>query len=113
MSYEHRNAVISRTFLGVEDHGIFTFNLTLDYGGSGQGAGSYNLQSNGHEAKNGFRLLRQIIGIVGAESWESLPGKHVVALIEGGLVRGLAPILLDGPPVIFAEVLDEGREGPK
>ena len=106
MGYEHRNAVIRDTFLGIEDHGIFTFNLTLDYGGSCQGAGSYTLHSTGYTAPGGLCLLRRILTTVGVDSWEKLKGAHVVALVEGGLVRGLAPFLLDGPPVMFSEVLE-------
>ena len=29
---EMKNANITRTMLGIEDHGILTYNLTLDYG---------------------------------------------------------------------------------
>lgn len=37
---EIRNARIVRTFLGIEDHGIFTAVLTLNYGDSQQGFGT-------------------------------------------------------------------------
>ena len=40
---EIKNAIITGTYLGIEDHGILTFWLYLDYGGSGQGFGGYQL----------------------------------------------------------------------
>ena len=43
MSREIVNARIRSTTLGVEDHGIFTAWLNLDYGGSGQGFGGWAL----------------------------------------------------------------------
>lgn len=51
--YELRNAKIRHTMLGIEDHGIFTFVLDLDYGGSGQGAGMYCLDH--HEDNKDYR----------------------------------------------------------
>jgi len=38
MKIEIKNAKITHTFLGFEDHDCFTFILELDYGGSVQGA---------------------------------------------------------------------------
>ena len=44
---EIKNAIITGTYLGIEDHGILTFWLYLDYGGSGQGFGGYQLDNRG------------------------------------------------------------------
>ncbi|WP_423258771.1 hypothetical protein, partial [Escherichia coli] len=38
---EVKNAVITGTMLGVEDHGILSCMIYLDYGGAGQGFGGY------------------------------------------------------------------------
>ena len=68
---ETKNAKIKSTFLGTEDHGIFTANLTLDYGGGGfQDFGSHELKYE----KYGIEYLERILKTLGIESWEDLPG---------------------------------------
>jgi len=77
---ETKNAKIQSTMLGIEAHGIMTFFLGLDYGGSGQGAGGYMLLSSKPEQdKNAFgiAIIREILRVVGVEKWEELKGKHV------------------------------------
>lgn len=43
MMVETKNAKITGTMLGIEDHGILTAMLYLDYGGTAQGFGGYQL----------------------------------------------------------------------
>ena len=72
------NATIDKTFLGIEDHGIFTFTIYVDYGDSShQGFGTYGL--DGDEKKPSWcgEMLRKILEVAGAESWEELVGKNV------------------------------------
>lgn len=111
MTHEKRNATVGSTFLGVEDHGIFTFNLELRYGSSSfQGAGNICLgNSKGCHAKTGD-LLWEVLRVAGVDRWEKLPGRPVVALIDGGLVRGLES--WDGDrSVVFADFLGRATEG--
>lgn len=70
---EIKNARIASTMLGIEDHGIMTYFLHLDYDGSGQGAGGYSLGGT----RFGPAYLRKIIETVGVDKWESLPGKYI------------------------------------
>ncbi len=85
---ETKNAKIINTFMGIEDHGIFTFSLTLDYGGPQQGYGMYYLDVHDEETKTrkshpaSIVALRKIIEVVGVRSWEDLKGKHV--RVKGG-----------------------------
>jgi hypothetical protein len=103
---QRKNARITKTMLGWEDHDIFTFLLMLDYGGMGQGAGQLCLgNSKGVHALTG-EMISKILQTVGVDTWEELPGKNVVAIIEDGLVRGIAPIL-GGKDFIFASLFDE------
>lgn len=44
MTYKEEIARIKDTYLGWEDHGHFIANLSLDYGGAGQGAGNDDLR---------------------------------------------------------------------
>lgn len=69
---EIKNAKIESTMLGIEDHGIMTFMLHLDYGGISQGAGGYGI-----EHTKGIALIRKVLEIVGVREWEDLKGKHV------------------------------------
>lgn len=97
MTYEPVIAKIKSTFLGIEDHGIYTFVLHLDYGGSGQGYGTISLGSASHPDTTGltFQFLRRILCACGVDSWEKLPGRTVYAVKErgwSGMVRGLAPL---------------------
>lgn len=114
-------AKIERTFLGYEDHGIFTVSLTLDYGGGGhQGAGSACLDTPLKDEDGKF--LRRvgtrmghdyIIGIIracGVDSWEQIKGRTVIALREHGYhssVIGIKPLPTEpGTEFIFASVFD-------
>lgn len=97
MTYELKIAKIKSTFLGIEDHGIFSFSLSLDYGGSAQGYGTICLGSEAHPDVDGltFRFINRILTACGVDSWEKLPGRTVYAVREpgwSGMVRGLAPL---------------------
>jgi hypothetical protein len=99
---ETKNAVIKSTFLGVEDHGIFTFFLNLDYGSSGQGAGGYTLDDKPKKVEHrregtaeGMSLIMEILKTVGVDKWESLPGKHIRAIADHEHVEAIGNILQD------------------
>lgn len=87
-----RNAKIESTYLGIEDHGIFTALVMVDYGGSVQG-----LQVCLGHGKTGyaFHVLTGILEAVEAEQWERLPGKAVRVKIEGSLIRAIGHFLKD------------------
>lgn len=99
------NARIESTFLGVEDHGIFTFNLMLDYGGSGQGFGSYGLDAWEELAGRrvgtayGLEMIKAVLQVVGVEKWEDLEGQLVRARQTHSSVSaiGRAPQRVAGP----------------
>ena len=84
-----KNAKIESTMLGVEDHGVFTFMLNLDYGDSShQGCGGYSLGYSHRDRKieighlSSVPLLREILRVVEVEMWEELKGKLVRAVME-------------------------------
>lgn len=96
---EKRLAKIKRTWLGFEDHGIFGFCVTLDYGHSEQAFGFYGLGHTDRETQewipkeDGMKAIRGIIEACGVEKWEDLAGRTVFAIIENGdQVRGLEPL---------------------
>lgn len=98
---ETKNAQIKSTMLGIEDHGIMTFSLHLDYGRSGQSAGGFALDEYSKEQEKrigsprGFELIRSILEIVGVETWEDLPGKHIRARADHGKVYAIGNVLKD------------------
>jgi len=90
MASEIVNARIESTMLGIEDHGIMTFMITLDYGGSGQGYGGYAFDSYNKETKKrvgsafGIEAIRSLLEAVGVTCWEDLEGKYVRVEREEG-----------------------------
>src|SRR5213594_3604403 len=92
---------IERTMLGTEDHGIFTFMIQLDFGGTGQGFGGYALDQPKGRAQNykgrhgtafGMEAIIKLLDAVGVESWEDLKGKEVWAYGDkdglDGIIKG-------------------------
>lgn len=102
MSTETVNARISQTFLGREDHGIFTIMLTLDGGGWGQGAGGMALDEPVHGSDGKFLgrfptdlIGKHVVGILdtlGVDQWEKVLGKHVRAERIGGTIERIGHI---------------------
>jgi hypothetical protein len=80
---EIKNALIENTMLGIEDHGIMSFWLYLDYGGSGQGVGGYALDDFKEDLNRrigtaeGMELIGRILRVVGVSKWEDLKGQHI------------------------------------
>lgn len=100
-TYEMELGVIERTMLGTEDHGIFTFHLSMGFGGSGQGAGQIVLDEPYKPRTDEFKrigtaygmdAIMRVLETVGVGSWEDLPGKHCYVLREDsyGYIRGIA-----------------------
>lgn len=98
---EIKNAIIKSTMLGREDHGLMTFMLYLDYGGGGQGAGGYRLDSYDKEKKcsigtaMGLEFIMKILEAVGVEKWEDLKGKHIRVKTSHNKVHEIGHFLKD------------------
>jgi len=104
MDIEIKNAIITSTMLGIEDHGVFSFSLGLDYGGGGQGAGGYCLDEPiKHKGKFqkrqgtaiGTELIAEILRVVGVMKWEDLKGKHIRVKASHFKVYAIGHILKD------------------
>jgi len=74
------NARIDRTFLGVEDHGMLTFFLTLRGDSWSQGFGGFVLDS---PTPFCGKAIRGVLETLKVESWEKLPGTIVRVEWEG------------------------------
>lgn len=104
---EIRNAVINKTMLGFEDHGIFTCWIDLDYGYGGQGFGG---RAFGGEYTDKF--IRGLLETLKIEKWEDLIGTHIRAKQTNGAVYEVGHILEDrwfNPDKLIDPKEDEGE----
>lgn len=81
---EIRNAKITSTKLGREDHGIMTFMIFIEFSGCGCGVGGYALDMWDREAPNkrvfsakGLEAISEILDVVGVDNWEDLKGQYI------------------------------------
>src|SRR5690348_5448746 len=114
-------AKIRHVKLGWEDHGIFTCQLDLDYGGSGQGAGGYALdeaRKGGNDehigrfgTAYGMEWIIRLMRACNAQDFSEVKGKTVIALRDEGYhgrVRGIKPLPTErGESFIFDELAIE------
>lgn len=83
------NAKVLTTYIGVEDHGIFTAVIQLEIERGNQGFGTYDLRTN----DAAYKFIEGCLKITGAESWESLKGRPLRALRENGLIVAIGHFL--------------------
>ena len=80
---EIKNAKISSTMLGREDHGIMTFMIYIDTCDFACCIGRYCLDEfNPATQTRVFRsesmeVISKILEVVGVDKWEDLPGKYI------------------------------------
>lgn len=79
-----KNAIIESTMLGREDHGIMTFMLFVKFDSCVScGVGGYSLDQYDPDTKTrvfkakSMEVISKILDVVGADSWEKLPGKYI------------------------------------
>lgn len=95
------NAKIARTMLGVEDHGIMTFMLFVEWPNAGCGFGGYALDRHNPDTKkrNGkghaYQAIREILSTLGVESWEKLTGTLIRIEDSGGRINKIGHIIED------------------
>ena len=95
---EVKNAKITGARLLIEDHGILTIFLDLDYGGSGQSFGGYALhissKKNYGRDVGGFFIWR-ILETVGVWDWNDLTGKTIRVKAAYDKVHAIGNIIED------------------
>ncbi len=113
MPPEIKNAKITSTMLGREDHGILTAFVYLDYGGASQGFGGYAFDGYDKATKEryghrfGMDFIAAVLATVGVETWEKLPGKVCRVRADFGKVYTLGNFLTDtwfDPEELFAKL---------
>lgn len=96
---ETKNAIIEDASIFIEDHGILTAYLYLDYGGSGQGFGGHALHlpkdyTHFTESKNfAGHFIRRSLEIADVEKWAQLKGKAIRVKADHGKVHAIGHIL--------------------
>jgi hypothetical protein len=98
---EIRNAKIDNTMLGNEDHGIMTAFVYVTFGSGGQGFGGYGFDEYDPETKQrlgtafGVEFIANVLRVVGVDTWEALPGKHVRIDHDSGKIYRIGHIIED------------------
>ncbi len=93
MKIETKNARITSTVLGIEDDGILTASMFLDYGGTSQGFDLYSSGSSG--SAFGMAAIHKVLEVVGVHKWEDLPGTHIRVVSDVGKVYRVGHITED------------------
>lgn len=95
-----QNAVIKSINLGIEDHGILTCWLNLEFGeSSGQGFGGFALDTYnkaldkrvGHAV--GTQYILRVLETIGVDNWEDLKGKTIRIDGNDGRIEGIGHII--------------------
>ena len=98
---EIKNAVIERTILGIEDHGIMTCYLHLKYDGPGQGFGGYILDTLNETINErigtawGMEFVRRVLKTIEVDSWEKLTGKYCRVEADRNKIYRIGHIIKD------------------
>lgn len=94
---EIRNAKIKSTMLGIEDHGILTAMITVDFGGSQQGFGGWAFDKYDGKTRVGtawgMEWIRRLLETIGVEKWEDLIGQVVRIRSTDGLISSIGHII--------------------
>ena len=83
------NAKITYVTISMADHGVLTFDISLDGGGWGVVYGGYVIGHGYLGAKEfnasgaGLIAMMKIMDTVGVDRWEDLPGKYVRVEVNG------------------------------
>ena len=85
---ETRNAIITDARIFIEDHGILTFFIDLDYGGQMQDFGGYDVRTN-----LGV-WVQDILNAFEVDDWNKLKGKPCRARLDDSrLIRSIGNLI--------------------
>jgi hypothetical protein len=95
MTIETKNAIITGVSLGIEDHGILTADLHLDYGGGGQCFGGLCLYNNLTGPNVAGHWLKRVFEVTGVNDWKGLLGTAIRVQAEHNRIHGIGHIVKD------------------
>src|SRR5450759_1689847 len=101
-------AKITDTLLGFEaSHGIFTAELTVDFGGSCMTVGRYAFGTEAPGSAFGLAFVKAIIDACGVRRWEDVTGRTIYVVMTDpfeGRALGIQNLPTEpGTRVIFSE----------
>lgn len=82
---------VTEARIGIEDHGILTFEIMINFGGMYQGFGGYNLQ-----CPRAFEIIKGVLAAFNVCWWDQIAGRIVQVERENGLIRRLVPLPFEG-----------------
>jgi hypothetical protein len=90
-----KNALIDDAVIEIEDHGILTAWLYLDYGNSAQGFGGFALDSSNKEfnINAAAKFIRRCLEIGGVRDWKDLKGKTIRVKADNGGIEAIGHII--------------------
>jgi len=112
---ETKNAKITNVELSNDDHGVLSGWVYLDYGGSGQGFGGYNLYNPNYKKtdKNiAGHFIWRVMEIVGVHKWSDLKGKNIRVQCDMSHVEAIGNIIEDiwfYPQKEFEEIIGKNQ----
>lgn len=113
------NGRIENTYLGTEDHGIFTFMIGIDHEDGHQGFGTYGLDAWVEAAQRrvgtayGLEMIKGVLRAVGVEKWEDLVGQTIRLRCTHTEISAIGHIVRDEwlcPKLLWERI--EARKSP-
>jgi hypothetical protein len=94
---ETRNAIIVRTYIVVEDHGMLIAGLVLDDGDGEQvfDCGVYAPKSGINGKNYAGHFIYQVLKVASADKWEQLKGKAVRAMGDPAHIEAVGHVIAD------------------
>jgi hypothetical protein len=106
VTYIKKLAKVASVKLHIEDHGILTISISLDFGGIHQGFGGYSLDTYDKEKKRrvgtdyGTEWILRLLNLFAVTSLDEIKGRSVYALYEkdewNAFIEGLEMPEFDG-----------------
>src|SRR5689334_16530227 len=88
------NAIIVSPQIQIEDHGILTAWLNLDYGGTRQSFGGYGLYVPNHP-DNAGKFIWRCLKVIGVRDWKELSNKTIRVKRENNQILAIGHIIED------------------
>lgn len=91
------NARIEDTFLGIEDHGIFTAFVYVAWQGRGCGFGGYSFGGSDLSIASGYgsAFIQNVLNIADVRSWEELKGKFIRIEVDDLVIKRIGHLMKD------------------
>ncbi len=113
---ETKNAIITHTQLGEEDHGIFVATICFDYGGTQQCLNGWALDTYDKKLEKrigiveGMKFIIEFMKVIEVRYWENIKGTHVRVECSHKEIYKVGHILKDkwfDPKDVYKDLIKE------